>query len=489
MKKAILIILLAFTAFLASSCLNTIDNDLDGLERRIAALEQKCDNLNEQISALRQLVTNLQKYDFIKKIENITEGKEVVGYRIYFTHSDPITLRNGQNAGTPVIGIARGEDGNLYWTVLYPGATEPEFVRNNFGELVPATTASPSLKIENGYWFVSYDEGKTWQQLGKATGEDGTSFFSSVEPHEDYILFKLINGMEIKLPTWASYEKLSQACDIANKNLEAFAKLAAALQAKVYATDIQPIVENKNTIGYRLFLSDGTSYAFYNGTATNAPVIGSARDPKNPSDESFYWTIQYSGQSTYEWLLDDKGNKIRADASHGESVRLTVLPYGTEGLYYWAVAYGDAEPGFLLYNGEKVQASATVPDGVVTMVITMEDNRVFVHLSNKQYVYVPMLEEIAVTLDAPVVSGSISMNASETVSFACHVANATPGFELLPVTRDGFYAVAVRDDQTTWTISVTAPATFAAPATSQLNLIIANGMGSLKTVTVNILHR
>ncbi len=32
---------------------------------------------------------------------------------------------------------------------------------------------TPKFKIENDYWFVSYDEGETWENLGKATGEKG----------------------------------------------------------------------------------------------------------------------------------------------------------------------------------------------------------------------------------------------------------------------------------------------------------------------------
>ena len=32
---------------------------------------------------------------------------------------------------------------------------------------------TPLLKIENDYWYVSYDEGQTWQQEGRATGEKG----------------------------------------------------------------------------------------------------------------------------------------------------------------------------------------------------------------------------------------------------------------------------------------------------------------------------
>lgn len=32
---------------------------------------------------------------------------------------------------------------------------------------------TPSFKIENDYWFVSYDNGNNWTELGKARGEDG----------------------------------------------------------------------------------------------------------------------------------------------------------------------------------------------------------------------------------------------------------------------------------------------------------------------------
>lgn len=489
MKRLVLILSLTLAALLASSCLDTIQNDLNTLEHRIANLEEKCAKINDQIDALGQLVENLEKYDFITKVDPIREGTKITGYRIYFTHSDPITLMNGTDAGTPVMGVAKDDDGVYYWTVLYPGESQAQFVLNNYGQKIPASAASPEFKIENGYWFVTYDGGETWQNLGKATADDGVTFFSNVEQHEDYILFTLVNGSVIKVPTWTSYEKLTQACDIANKNLEAFTALAQALLDKVYANDIQPIVEGGSTIGYRLYLSNGESYAFYNGTATNAPVLGSARDPKNPSDESFYWTIQYSGQSTYTWLLDDKGQKIRADASQGLYVHLTVLPYGSEGKYYWAVSYGDGEPEFLLYEGEKVEASAEVPDGIVTMAVKMEDNRIFILLSDKQYVYVPLAPPIEVTFDAPVVSNKISMNASETVSFVCHVPSGTPQYELLPVARDGFYAVANRIDDKSWTITVTSPSTFAATATSQLNLLVSSGTGIIKTVTLTILHK
>ena len=58
---------------------------------------------------------------------------------------------------------------------------------------------TPLLKIENDYWYISYDEGQTWQQEGKATGEDGDSMFQSVTQDDNYVYFTLADGTVIKI--------------------------------------------------------------------------------------------------------------------------------------------------------------------------------------------------------------------------------------------------------------------------------------------------
>ena len=61
---------------------------------------------------------------------------------------------------------------------------------------------TPLLKIENDYWFISYDEGVTWQQEGKAKGEKGDkgdSMFQSVTQDENYVYFTLADGTVIKI--------------------------------------------------------------------------------------------------------------------------------------------------------------------------------------------------------------------------------------------------------------------------------------------------
>ena len=48
-----------------------------------------------------------------------------------------------------------------------------KFITNNVGQRIPAVAVTPKIKIENGYWMVTYDGGIVWHNLGKATGSAG----------------------------------------------------------------------------------------------------------------------------------------------------------------------------------------------------------------------------------------------------------------------------------------------------------------------------
>lgn len=64
---------------------------------------------------------------------------------------------------------------------------------------------TPKLKIANDYWYISYDDGKSWMQLGKATGDDGSDgtdgAIIKVEESETEVVFTLADGPTITLPT------------------------------------------------------------------------------------------------------------------------------------------------------------------------------------------------------------------------------------------------------------------------------------------------
>ena len=221
------------------------------------ALKQQCEQMNANIEALQVIVNALQNNDYITSITPIYEGGKEVGYIINFTKSGKVTIYHGQDGKdgangsngtngtdgvdghTPIIGVAKDTDGIYYWTVdgswlLDENGQKVKAVgidgQNGSNGQNGATGApgaagkdgvTPQLKIENGMWYVSYDNGASWIELGQATGdqgpqgstgatgpqgpqgnpgENGDSFFQSVTETNDYVLMVLANGTEIKIP-------------------------------------------------------------------------------------------------------------------------------------------------------------------------------------------------------------------------------------------------------------------------------------------------
>lgn len=202
--------------------LNEHSESIKDHEERILALEELCKQLNTNISALQTLVEALQERDYITAITPINKDGEIVGYTISFAQSDSITIYFDQsgNGGiaiqpkVPQIGVRQDSDGLYYWTV------DGEWLLDEHGNKVKAVGEdgrdgengedgkdgiTPRLKIENEYWYISYDEGKTWEELGKATGEDGKDgenadcIFRSITQDDEYVYFHLNDGTTIAI--------------------------------------------------------------------------------------------------------------------------------------------------------------------------------------------------------------------------------------------------------------------------------------------------
>ena len=249
MKKLLTLFAIAL-AIVVSSCskfddsaiwdkLNEQEQTLNDHEKRIAALEELCKQMNTNINALQTLVEALEKRDYITNVSPVREDGVVVGYTISFASSDTITIYNGKDGNngtggyTPQIGVKKDADGLYYWTL------DGEWLLDDNGNKIKAVGedgqdgtdgsngsngqdgedgtdgrdgvdgVTPRLKIENDYWYVSYDEGATWIELGKATGEDGTdgsngedgdNIFASVTQDDEYVYFNLADGTIITLP-------------------------------------------------------------------------------------------------------------------------------------------------------------------------------------------------------------------------------------------------------------------------------------------------
>ena len=387
--------LLAFAALFAvvalTSCKYDDDdlwNSVHGLENRVAKLEELCKQMNTNISSLQTIVTALQNNVYVTGTTPLMKDGKEIGYTITFSKGNPITIyhgkdgQDGEDGTTPTIGVKKDTDGVYYWTlngefiVVDGGKIQAEGKDGTNG----TNGTTPQFKIENDYWFVSYDNGTNWTQLGKATGEDGVgsdSMFSGVdyETSTDYVIFTLSNGTQIKLPTWSAFEALQRLCNETNTNLSALQTIVTALQNNDYITSVDPLTENGKVVGYTIKFAKSNPIVIYNGkdgadgVDGNTPVIGVKKD----TDGIYYWTLDG------EFIVVD-GQKIKAqgtdgnngtDGSDGVTPKLEIR----EG--YWWISYDNGTNWTQL-------GKATGEDGkdADSIKITQDENNVYFELAD-----------------------------------------------------------------------------------------------------------
>ena len=384
--------LLAFAALFAvvalTSCKYDDDdlwNSVHGLENRVAKLEELCKQMNTNISSLQTIVTALQNNVYVTGTTPLMKDGKEIGYTITFSKGNPITIyhgkdgQDGEDGITPTISVKKDTDGVYYWTlngefiVVDGGKIQAEGKDGTNG----TNGTTPQFKIENDYWFVSYDNGANWTQLGKATGEDGVggdSMFSGVdyETSTDYVIFTLSNGTQIKLPTWSAFEALQRLCNETNTNLSALQTIVTALQNNDYITSVDPLTENGKVVGYTIKFAKSNPIVIYNGkdgADGNTPVIGVKKD----TDGIYYWTLDG------EFIVVD-GLKIKAqgtdgnngvDGSDGVTPKLEIR----EG--YWWISYDNGTNWTQL-------GKATGEDGkdADSIKITQDENNVYFELAD-----------------------------------------------------------------------------------------------------------
>ena len=388
--------LLAFAALFAvvalTSCKYDDDdlwNSVHGLENRVAKLEELCKQMNTNISSLQTIVTALQNNVYVTGTTPLMKDGKEIGYTITFSKGNPITIyhgkdgQDGEDGITPTISVKKDTDGVYYWTL------NGEFIVVDGGKIQAegkdgTNGTTPQFKIENDYWFVSYNNGANWTQLGKATGEDGIggdSMFSGVdyETSTDYVIFTLSNGTQIKLPTWSAFEALQRLCNETNTNLSALQTIVTALQNNDYITSVDPLTENGKVVGYTIKFAKSNPIVIYNGkdgADGNTPVIGVKKD----TDGIYYWTLDG------EFIVVD-GQKIKAqgtdgnngtDGSDGVTPKLEIR----EG--YWWISYDNGTNWTQL-------GKATGEDGkdADSIKITQDENNVYFELADGTVITMP----------------------------------------------------------------------------------------------------
>lgn len=266
---------------------SAIQGDLNNLKDRVSKLEALCSTMNTNLASLTTIVDALQKQVTILQVEPLTNGYKIhfsdgniatiqngknsgdapdIGVEqdtdgIYYWMLNGEWLTDAQDnkiqaQGTNGINgksayelaVEKGYSGTLdEWLASLHGvdgtngksAYELAVAKGYQGTLDEWLTAlkgtdgkdgkdgingtTPQLKIENNYWHLSYDNGKTWTQLGKATGEngkdgeDGTDcIFKSVTEDNQNVYFTLANNTLITIPKSTALSIQFNSADLIN---------------------------------------------------------------------------------------------------------------------------------------------------------------------------------------------------------------------------------------------------------------------------------
>lgn len=178
---------------LTNSCVDAFRDEISELHGEIDSLRALIEKTNSNLDALQTIVSVLQNNDYVTGITPIVENGIEVGYSISFSKSGVTTIYHGKDGYAPNIGARKDSDGLYYWTL------DGDWLLDENGQKVKAG-ATPKLKIEDGYWYITYNEGETWIQLGQASGEDGDAFFSNIVITEGEVIFTLADGTEFIVP-------------------------------------------------------------------------------------------------------------------------------------------------------------------------------------------------------------------------------------------------------------------------------------------------
>ena len=221
MKRFLSILSLVILGFMSTSCYDDMElrESIEDLEGRVTTLETLCTEMNSNISALTTLVQAMQKGDYVVSVSPLIEDGVEVGYRIVFKESGVVDLYhgkdgadgengkdgadgkdgangqdgiNGADGHTPVLGTKQDTDGAYYWTI------DGEWVLDGEGNKIPLVTvgATPQLKIEDETWFVSYDDGKTWEELGAAVSVG----IKDIKEENGELVITMADGTVIAVP-------------------------------------------------------------------------------------------------------------------------------------------------------------------------------------------------------------------------------------------------------------------------------------------------
>ena len=208
MRKRLLVwAFLALTAIL-SGCTDMFRTELDETNAKLKALQELAASTNKELTALSEIVSKLDDTHTIDPKSLVMTDE---GYEVSFRDGTKIFIpfgRDGIDGRTLIpVGVKQAEDGLYYWTV---DGTELKDAEGN--KIRAAATDGkdgivPQVKVEDGLWKLSVDNGETFTTIASCEEMDGVGVFSGIDLSDPTkAVLTLINGTKLEIPCITAFK-------------------------------------------------------------------------------------------------------------------------------------------------------------------------------------------------------------------------------------------------------------------------------------------
>ena len=236
---------------------------------------------------------------------------------------------------------------------------------------------------------------------------------------DDSELRKQIADLDGRLTT------LEKLCAQMNANISSMQTIVNALQQNDYITGVTPITEEDNTIGYTITFVKNKPITIYHGKN------GSSLSAKKDADGIYYWELNGS------WLLDDENNRMKVSG---------VTPQLKIENEHWLVSV----------DGGKTwdDAGTATRDPLFKEVDNSAEDFVKFVFADGTEVQVPKKDTFAISFSEPL---PLKISAGETVVITYTLSQGGEKTLVKTVCSNGWKAVVNKQDNTSGTITITAP--------------------------------
>ena len=177
-RSGLLALVLPVFLSVFSGCTEQVRPELDETHAKLQALQELAGAVNWDLHILDLIVRELDDSHTIIP-ESFHQTKD--GYEVSFRDGKKIFIPFGKDGkdGRMIVPVGvQADDGFYYWTI------DGKWMEDDDGNWIRAGATDgfvPQFKVEDGFWQISVDGGKTFSQLASCEEMDGMGVFRQVE--------------------------------------------------------------------------------------------------------------------------------------------------------------------------------------------------------------------------------------------------------------------------------------------------------------------